>query len=65
MHVKMRNALANTIVGGDKCSFRAHAEFDSSGKHSHIGEQRREERIRQILDRFKVALGDKQAMPWK
>jgi len=38
VHVKMRDALAHTIVGSYKCPFRMHAQLDSDGQHSHIGE---------------------------
>ena len=65
MHVKMRDALADAIVGGYKCALRAHAQLDGSGQHSHIGEQRSEKGVRQVLDGFEVALGDKQAVAWK
>ena len=38
VHVKMRDALADTIIGSYKCPFRMHAQLDSGGQHSHIGE---------------------------
>src|SRR6266446_541742 len=61
----MRHALADAIVGGDECPLRMHAQLDSGGKHSHIGKQWREQRIRQVLDGFEVAAGDKQAVAGK
>jgi hypothetical protein len=58
----MRHALADSIVGGDECPLRVHAQLDSGGEHAHISKQWREKRIRQVLDGFEVASRNKQAV---
>ena len=61
--MKVRNTLADAVVGGDERAFRVHGAFDSGGEHTHIGEQWREERIRQVVDGLPVRLWDQEAMP--
>jgi hypothetical protein len=63
--MKMGDALADAVVGGDECALRLHSQFDSGSKHSCIREKRRYERLRQILDGFKVIPGNKQAVAGK
>src|ERR1700730_5383476 len=65
VHVEMGDALADAIVGGDERSFRPHAQLDRGREHSHIREQRRKERIRQVLDGFEVTLRDEETVARK
>jgi hypothetical protein len=65
MDMEMGDALADAVVGGDECALRLHSQFDSSSKHFCIREKGRYERLRQILDGFKVIPGNKQAVSGK
>jgi len=63
--MEMRDALTYAIVGGDECSFGLHAQFDGGGEDLYIREKWRHERWRQILDRFKMVFGNKEAVTGK
>src|SRR6266481_1447479 len=65
VHVEVRNALADSIVGSDKRALSAHTKLDCCRKQAHIRKQDRQERIRQIVDGLEMVLGDQQAMAMK
>ena len=65
MHVEVRDALADAIIGGDERALCGHSQFDRRRKHAHVSEEGREQRIRQVRDCFKMRLGDHEAMAWK
>ena len=65
VNMKMRHALADAVVGGDERALRLHSQFDSGSKHFYIREKGRDKKLRQLLDRFKVTPGDKQAVAGK
>src|SRR5216683_1335299 len=60
--VKMGDALADAVVGGDQGSLRLHSSLDGGGEHFYCGEERSEKGIRQIVDGLQVAFGNHQAV---
>ena len=65
VNMKMGDALADAVVGGDKRAFRLHGQLDGGREHFYILEKWRDERLRKILDRFKVIPGDNEAVAGK
>src|SRR5579859_5115486 len=65
MDVKMGNALADAIVGGDEDALGLHALLDGGGQHFYGGEKRSEQGIGQIVNRLQVAFGNDQAVSRK
>ena len=57
MHVKMGHALADNVVHRDEGAHGFHRVGDGGGEASRHGEQRTDERYRQIRQRGKVLLG--------
>ena len=60
--VKMRNALADAIVGGDEDALSLHALLDGGSQHFYGGEKRTEQGIGQIVNGLQVAFGNHQAV---
>jgi hypothetical protein len=65
VHVEMRNALADAIVGADEGSLGVHGLLDSSGEHLHIGKNRVEERFGQVGEGFEMSLRNEKTVTGK
>src|SRR5260370_39033437 len=62
--VKMGDALADAVVGGDQGSLRLHSSLDGGGEHFYGGEKRRKQGIGQIVNGLQMGLGDNEAVSW-
>ena len=60
--VKMGDALADAVIGGDEGSLRLHRQFDGGGEHFYSGEKRLEQGIGQLVDGLQMALGNHEAV---
>ena len=65
MNVKMRHALADTIVDSHKCSVRLQSRFNRAREKLSVPEERRNQIIREIGESFVVMFRNQQAVAGK
>src|SRR5256885_704059 len=65
MHVKMGDALADTIIGCNEGSFCSHTLLDGPSEHTSCGKKWSDQRIGNIHEGLKMGFGNQQAVSRK